>query len=115
MKLASLKGPTRDGTLCVVSRDLGRAVTVEGIVATMQFALESWDEVEKRLRDVAESLEGGHERHAFDFGHALEEHRVAAALPRAYEWLDGSAYLTMSSACAVRATTRCRRASTAIH
>lgn len=94
MKLASLKGPTRDGTLCVVSRDLGRAVKVERIAPTMQWALEGWDAVEARLRDAQASLEAGHERHAFDFGQALERLEVDAPLPRAYEWLDGSAYLT---------------------
>lgn len=94
MKLASLKGPTRDGTLLVVSRDLARAVRVEKIAPTMQHALEHWDEVAPRLRDVAAALEGGHERHAIDFAQALERGEVGAPLPRAYEWLDGSAYLT---------------------
>jgi fumarylacetoacetate (FAA) hydrolase len=94
MKLASLKGPTRDGTLCVVSRDLARAVKVDGIAPTMQWALENWDAAEPRLRDVARGLEGGHERHAFDFAAALDRLEVDAPLPRAYEWLDGSAYLT---------------------
>jgi fumarylacetoacetate (FAA) hydrolase len=94
MKLASLKGPGRDGTLCVVSRDLARAAKVDGIVPTMQQALESWDRCEANLRDAFESLQGGHERHAFDFEEAVDAGRVAAPLPRAYEWLDGSAYLT---------------------
>ena len=94
MKLASLKGPGRDGTLCVVDRSLDHAVKVEGIAPTLQHALEHWDEVAPKLRDVAQSLEGGHERHGFSFGTALAEGRVAAPLPRAYEWLDGSAYLT---------------------
>jgi fumarylacetoacetate (FAA) hydrolase len=94
VKLASLKGPGRDGTLCAVSRDLARAVKVDGIVPTMQQALESWDRVEPALRDAHESLQGGHVRHAFDFQEALAAGRVAAPLPRAYEWLDGSAFLT---------------------
>jgi fumarylacetoacetate (FAA) hydrolase len=94
MKLASLKGPTRDGTLVVVDRALGRAVKVDGIAPTMQHAIEHWDRVEGKLRDVAAGLEAGNERHAFDFAAELEAGRVAAPLPRAYEWLDGSAYLT---------------------
>src|SRR5690606_25802526 len=88
------KGPGRDGTLVVVSADLRRAVRAGGIAATMQRALEDWDDVAPRLRDVAQALEGGHERHAFDFAEALAAGRVAAPLPRAYEWLDGSAYLS---------------------
>jgi fumarylacetoacetate (FAA) hydrolase len=94
MKLASLKGSTRDGTLCVVDRGLERAVMVGSIAPTMQFALENWDTVETKLRDAAAGLAGGHERHAFSFAEALDAGRVAAPLPRAYEWLDGSAYLT---------------------
>ena len=43
MKLASLKGPGRDGTLCVVSRDLARAVKAAAISPTLQHALEHWD------------------------------------------------------------------------
>jgi fumarylacetoacetate (FAA) hydrolase len=95
MKLASLKGPTRDGTLVVVDRDLARAVAVPGIAPTMQHALENWDRVHGRLLDASESLQcGGEMRHAFDFRDALAQGRVAAPLPRAYEWLDGSAYLS---------------------
>jgi fumarylacetoacetate (FAA) hydrolase len=94
MKLASLKGPTRDGTLLVVNRDLTRAVKAGAIAPTMQYAIENWASVEGRLRDVAKSLEGGHERHSIDFQQALERREVAAPIPRAYEWLDGSAYLT---------------------
>jgi fumarylacetoacetate (FAA) hydrolase len=94
MKLASLKGPTRDGTLVVVNRDLTRAVKADGLAPTMQYALEHWNEVEARLRDVAQSLESGQERHALDFRAALDNLEVDAPLPRAYEWLDGSAYLT---------------------
>lgn len=94
MKLASLKGPTRDGTLAVVSRDLTRAVTVAGSVSTMQQAIEKWDAVAPRLADIAAALEGGNERHAFDFQDALAKGEVDAPLPRAYEWLDGSAYLS---------------------
>ena len=94
MKLASLKGPTRDGTLVVVSRDLARAVKAEGISRTMQHALENWSGVQARLRDLAVSLEGGNDRHSFDFADALTRRAVDAPLPRAYEWLDGSAYLS---------------------
>ena len=95
MKLASLKGPGRDGTLVVVNGDLTRAVSVPAVAATMQYALEHWDAVEGRLRDVAASLAGGAERHAIDFAAALARGEVAAPLPRAYEWLDGSAYLSL--------------------
>jgi fumarylacetoacetate (FAA) hydrolase len=94
VKLASLKGPTRDGTLVVVNRDLTQAVRADGIAATLQYALESWQAVEPRLHELAASLESGKAADAIDFEDALAKGRVAAPLPRAYEWLDGSAYLT---------------------
>ncbi|HSS26513.1 MAG TPA: fumarylacetoacetate hydrolase family protein [Usitatibacter sp.] len=94
MKLASLKGPTRDGTLLVVNRDLTRAVAAGDIAPTMQYAIENWPRVMGALKDLAASLEGGHARHAIDFKAALERREVAAPLPRAFEWLDGSAYLS---------------------
>ena len=94
MKLASLKEGSRDGSLLVVSRDLARAVRVDRIAASLQSALENWDAVSKLLADAAASLEGGHERHEFDFQEALAGDRVGAPLARAYEWLDGSAYLS---------------------
>lgn len=94
MKLASLKGPTRDGTLVLVNRDLSTAVSAAGVAPTMQHALENWDALHRQLLDAYESLECGNERHAFDFRAARAKGQVAAPLPRAYEWLDGSAYLS---------------------
>ena len=94
MKLASLKSPGRDGTLVVVNRDLTRAVEASGIAPTLQHALEHWDALHAKLLDASRGLEDGHERHAFNFAKALEQGRVAAPLPRAYEWLDGSAFLS---------------------
>jgi fumarylacetoacetate (FAA) hydrolase len=94
MKLASLRGPTRDGTLLVVNRDMTRAVKAGAAAPTMQYAIENWKDVEGKLADLAASLEAGHERHAIDFQQALERREIAAPIPRAYEWLDGSAYLT---------------------
>ena len=94
MKLASLKGPARDGTLVLVSHDLTRAAAVPAIAPTMQNALENWDAIQRKLAGVQESLAHGNERDAFDFQAALEKGEVASPLPRAYEWLDGSAYLS---------------------
>jgi fumarylacetoacetate (FAA) hydrolase len=94
MKLASLKGPGRDGTLLLVNSNLTRAVNTDGIAPTMQYLLEHWEESYLKLLDAAESLECGNERHAFDFQAALARGAIDAPLPRAYEWLDGSAFLT---------------------
>jgi fumarylacetoacetate (FAA) hydrolase len=89
MKLGSLKEGGRDGTLVVVSRDLTRAVQATGIAPTMQRALEDWSNLAPRLNALFEALEDGSADGAFD----LDVARMAAPLPRAYEFVDGSAYL----------------------
>lgn len=89
MKLATLKNDARDGTLLVVSRDLKSAVNVEGIVPTLQLALENWRGVHNELDQVYALLNAGQARDAV----ALDISKLAAPLPRAYQWLDGSAYV----------------------
>lgn len=87
MKLASLKGG-RDGRLVVVSRDLSRAMAVPQIAATLQAALDSWDIAAPKLQAVYDALNAG--RHGIPFDAA----GCASPLPRAYQWADGSAYVT---------------------
>lgn len=89
MKLGSLKEGGRDGTLIVVSRNLTHAVRARGIAPTLQFALEDWSNLAPRLRALAESLDSGDADGVFD----LDFNALAAPLPRAYEFVDGSAYL----------------------
>lgn len=89
MKLGSLKEGGRDGTLIVVSRDLARAVRATGIAATLQQALDDWSNAAPRLNALYESLNAGDADGVFD----LDVTRLAAPLPRAYEFVDGSAYL----------------------
>jgi fumarylacetoacetate (FAA) hydrolase len=87
MKLASL-AHGRDGRLVIVSRDLTRATDAFPVVPTLQAALDDWDRHAPRLADLAEGLEHGSVP-SFRF----HEHDCAAPLPRAYQWLDGSAYV----------------------
>ena len=89
MKLGSLKEGGRDGTLVVVSRDLSRAVQATGIAPTMQRALEDWSNLAPRLNALYDALNDGSADGAFD----LDIAKLAAPLPRAYEFVDGSAYL----------------------
>lgn len=89
MKLASLKSGGRDGTLVVVSRDLTRAVAVRDIALTLQAVLDDWDQTAPLLEEVAEHLEQNAIARHFPF----EAASVAAPLPRAYQWVDGSAYV----------------------
>lgn len=88
MKLVTLSDGSRDGQLCVVSKDLSRAVRAEPIAKTLQEALERWSEVEGLLRELADQLEAGHLLEAFHF----TPDRLMAPLPRAWQWLDGSAF-----------------------
>lgn len=89
MKLGSLKEGGRDGTLIVVSRDLRHGVRATGIAATLQQALEDWAQVAPRLVALYGSLNDGDADGRFD----LDPQALAAPLPRAYEFVDGSAYL----------------------
>ncbi|UHQ22705.1 fumarylacetoacetate hydrolase family protein [Lysobacter sp. 5GHs7-4] len=89
MKLGSLKEGGRDGTLIVVSRDLTRAVRASGIADTLQRALEDWSNTAPRLNALSDALNSGQAEGAFD----LDPAALAAPLPRAYEFVDGSAYL----------------------
>jgi len=89
MKLASLKEGGRDGMLIVVSRDLGIAVKAAGIAATLQAALDDWSNAAPRLNALSDALNAGTAAGAF----ALDVDKLAAPLPRAYEFVDGSAYL----------------------
>lgn len=90
IKLGSLKEGGRDGTLVVVSRELNLALAVPDIAGTLQSALENWLEVEPQLQRRADSLEKGTAARAFSFN----EKMMASPLPRAYQWADGSAYLS---------------------
>jgi len=89
MKLASLKGG-RDGRLAVVSRDLTRAVLAQQIAPSLQAALDNWDQLAPRLEQLYRALNDGKAEGAF----AFDQGACASPLPRAYQWADGSAYLT---------------------
>lgn len=94
MKLASLKVGGRDGTLVVVSDDLSRAVKATGIAPTLQRALEEWPEAGPRLHALQEVLQHGNvETINGEPVFALDVAQLAAPLPRAYEFVDGSSYL----------------------
>jgi fumarylacetoacetate (FAA) hydrolase len=90
MKLATLKRGGRDGRLALVSRDLTRCLLVPGIAPTLQAALDEWATVAPRLADRAVMLE-------MNAAHAdvmpFDPAQCAAPLPRAYHWVDGSAYV----------------------
>ncbi|MBA4355112.1 MAG: 2-keto-4-pentenoate hydratase [Novosphingobium sp.] len=87
MKLASLP-QGRDGRLIVVSDDLAWYADADHIVSTMQGLLDDWD----RLLPLIEAL-------SIELAHdaiprkRFHEREACAPLPRAYQWVDGSAYV----------------------
>ncbi len=89
MKLASIKSGGRDGTLIVVNRSLTRYILVPEVANTLQQALEDWPNAAPRLNALSEALNDGKREDA----EALDFSALASPLPRAYEFLDGSAYL----------------------
>jgi fumarylacetoacetate (FAA) hydrolase len=54
----------------------------------MQSALDRWQEVESGLRALFDQLESGALK-----GESVKQENMLAPLPRAYEWIDGSAYI----------------------
>lgn len=90
MKLATLKRGGRDGRLALVSRDLTRCLLVPGIAPTLQAALDDWAAVGPRLVDRAVTLElNAANADVMPFNPS----QCAAPLPRAFHWVDGSAYV----------------------
>jgi fumarylacetoacetate (FAA) hydrolase len=78
MRLASLRDGSKDGRLVLVSPD-GMSFA-PAPVGTLQAALEQWDAIAPELR-------------AMDtFSESLSVSEIAAPMPRAWQWLDGSAF-----------------------
>jgi fumarylacetoacetate (FAA) hydrolase len=90
MKLATYRDGSRDGQLVVVSRDGTMAHYATGIATRMQQLLDDWNFLSPQLEDLSTTLNHGKARHAF----AFEPEKCLAPLPRAYQWADGSAYLS---------------------
>ncbi len=88
MKLASLKDG-RDGRLVVVSKDLCLGTSASHIAPTLQAALDGWDQLAPCLEELSQQLNLGMAPDGFPF----DPTRLAAPLPRAYQWADGSAYV----------------------
>ena len=85
MKLATLQNDShKDGRLVVVSQDGSRFLAPENY-STLQQALEHWQSAEPECQALFERLQGGE-------GEPVMPELVMAPLPRAWQWLDGSAF-----------------------
>ena len=88
MKLATLNNNSIDGKLVVVSKDLKFCTSVQHFSPTMQYALDNWEKISKRLNKTYYKLNNNKvKKNIFDQSKAL------SPLPRAYQWADGSAYV----------------------
>jgi fumarylacetoacetate (FAA) hydrolase len=89
MKLASLKSDNRDGNLVIVSRDLTRVAVADAIAPSLRIAVETWGSCLPKLQALADDLEAGKiETQVYN------PNTLASPLPRAFQWADGSAYLS---------------------
>ena len=86
MRLASLDNGTRDGWLVFVARDLSRMQTVEGL--TLQSLLDNWAARAPALTAAYAAFDADDTQ-----GQPYDPTRLLAPLPRAYQWVDGSAYV----------------------
>lgn len=89
VKLATLREGGRDGTLVLVNRALTRARRVPQVAATLQAALDDWVALAPALAAAAAQLEADSVADSFAFDPGV----CAAPLPRAYQWVDASAYV----------------------
>lgn len=89
MKLATRRNGTRDGELLIVSRDNDTAVLATSVAPTMQALLDDWDARIGEARALSDALNAGTCSGAF----ALDQSTLESPLPRAYSWIDGSAYI----------------------
>ena len=90
MKLATLRNGGRDGQLILVTEDLAEYADASAIAPTLQAALDRWDEVAPRLRDLADDIAAGS---TIPKRMPLDATRLHSPLPRAFQWADGSAYV----------------------
>src|SRR5688572_29550927 len=87
MRLATRRDGSRDGELVVVSAHHDRWVSARAVVPNLQAALDRWDEVVSELERLDRELARGSVGEPSDFA------ALSAPLPRAYEWIDGSAFV----------------------
>lgn len=88
MKLGTIHDGTRDGKLVVVRRDNLVFAHADDIAQTLQAALDDWQRAEPALRARFEALQAGSLT-----GESVRTATFRSPLPRAYEWVDGSAFI----------------------
>lgn len=88
MKLVTLANGSPDGRLHVVSTDGARVLAADA-ATTLQAALENWGTAQTSLQAAVDALDAQPQ-----LGMAYDPAKALAPLPRAWQWLDGSAFET---------------------
>jgi fumarylacetoacetate (FAA) hydrolase len=88
VRLGSLPGPTRDGTLVLISEDHRRGLRPTSEVPTLQALLDDWDQAADALETLSRRLDSGELE-----GEPLDESDLLSPLPRAVQWAEASTYL----------------------
>ena len=92
MKLATLKNHRRDGQLIVVSTDLQSYAVSE--IPTLQQALDDWQKASPLLQRLSQQLNQELNQGRMKGAQPFVAKNCASPLPRAFQWADGSAYVT---------------------
>ncbi len=94
MKLATLRTEARDGALVVVDSARARYLPASDVAPNLQAALDDWDRCAPALAELAQALESGDVPGDVPGARPFDPAGCASPLPRAYQFLDGSAYVT---------------------
>lgn len=88
MKFATLDDGTPDGCLLVVSKDLSHFTRADHIAPNLLSALDQWDSVAPQLETLYKAVNDG----TAEGLSPLDISKLAAPLPRTWQWLDGAAF-----------------------
>ena len=89
MKLATIKSTHKDGTLVITNKEMTHYTPAEHLAATMQHAFDNWDAVAPALLELYSQINTGQVETL-----PLKQGDLLAPLPRGFQFLDGSVYLS---------------------
>lgn len=88
MKLGTLKSPSRDGQLVVVSKNNKEVALANHIAPNLREAVENWSEVKADLENLYKDLNSGKVHFQ-----VLKAEDFLSPLPRTFQWIDGSTFI----------------------
>ena len=90
MRVGSLKQGGPDGTLVIVNKSLNQAIHVPSVAGSLREAIENWETSRTLLKSLYRAAEQDSWRNSFP----LKHEEMTSPLPRAFQFIDGSAYLS---------------------